>query len=330
MLQTIERLESDHYISAEEARLAYAAEAEQIGQTTCGYEVEVCTSAAKDMPLLNGLDSRADWREIIAIANAAQPYGFNVGIDGMYELSSPVGHPLSLIVATRGLVRMGLLPRRTTGLVTDHQNYGVAVDGVTLQRDHRDAITRLARVLELRGNTTPKRLRSPIVAAEPKQGHIAKPGWNIRGVAGVHLQGIEDIEEDNKTHWEGDRSRIEFRTLALRSLEQFEQLQVDSFVLVEAKMAPYTSELARLYRDFDYWLCEFFHDKGLPATLGNLAYEPTNIRLLKEYIEPFAALLEQGSCQAAIQKTDQVIEHLREVFGLHVLTEQITTEVSER
>ncbi len=296
-------LEDAGHISSDELNSGLAAEASGTPGHTIGYELEVLRSAGLDIPKAQGFSD--DIQE--SCRNEVSLYEFGVTEDGLYEIQSPYAqHPLSLAIATRGLIRTGWLPENTSGTITGHASIGTEVSGTAVRREELRLIHSL-RIVELLGASSPGRLMSPLDGATNND---AKKRWNCKGTAGVMAASLAD----GKSWWVGTNTRVEFRTLQYRNLEQWGTTLDTLYLLSRAQLTEPGNAAANIYNDFYNWTQEYFESHRLP--LFHYFIDLENVDEFRNYLKPYALHLKDGNRSALIERASSALLHLREEFNL--------------
>jgi hypothetical protein len=304
--KAIANFAADQLISQEEAGLALAAHAAGSDEHTIGYELEVLGTAKSDVPNI-GDEINADTAPTCELQ--VEPYEYIVGHEGLYELKSPPAqHPTPLVVATRGLARLGWLPAEAKGLVTSHVSVGTTLE-LEPDSDQHDGLITLLRAVEMTGGTNANRLIAPI--REASQGNFDTKWWNSRGRLGVDIPTGEKKGDD----WIGKSNRVEFRTLGYYSPNQFGRTLVNLFFLSRGLLAPPGSKPYEIYADFEAWFQEYLASNGLPN--GEDVILAGSVNALRNYLEPYVAHLNNatGKRQAVAARVSQAVFALSEEFG---------------
>jgi hypothetical protein len=329
MLEAIENLESDQRINALEADTARQAQAAGTKSHTIGYEVEIYPSATSEVPVLEEAtelkpELKAEY------VDALLSYGYTLGEDAVYELSSPSAkHPLALVVASRGIERIGWLPREAKGLVTAHVSIGSSENKLLRETSVTYRLINLLRAVDIAGGTTPGRLLAPVGGAEAMEKDDDRDtslfSWNKRGIAGV---AVSFNTED--TQWHGKNKRVEFRTMRYQSLEQFGLSLESLYFLSRGLLAGESNPASNLYNQFEDWFRDYQQANGLP----NIELNPdlledfdfTEPKALAEYIEPYADHLTSPSVdkKPLHDRINQTVTDLAEEFGMARIPTQLS------
>lgn len=318
MHAVIDTLHKADLLSDQERALAHAAQDAGTPEHTLGYEVEVLSSAADDVPKLNlpFLEHRE-----------AETLGYGVGTDGIYELQSPpANHPIALALATYAMTRAGWLPNGTAGRITAHVSIGtphiitdypqesIFAPGNAGYREHLTRFVTMIRAVELLGHTTVSRLIAPIRRAKDPEsddyGHTLM-AWNDKGWGGVKIYWNAELGQE----W-GNSNRVELRTFGFYSPEQFSKLLTTIYFLSRGLTSGPNSEARVIYGDYEQWLRDYLEDHRLPAfTVNNI----NTRREFASYIEPYVEHLASSDRSVLIAQTNATVDALTETFGLQHL-----------
>lgn len=313
MYSTIDKFASSGLINRDEAASACDAEAAGTDTHTIGYEVEVLASARPDISRAKNIRYNDDlyWK----CYDKLGPYGYDVGMDGLYEIQSPVAkHPHSLEVATRGLANYGWLPKKgTKGLVTSHVSVGTSINiGAEDYSTLLEHTTDILRAVEMFGGSTPTRLSAPLRSAFKGDDDIANKSWNQKGEYGVKMVPIGRM---NKTFiaWEGDNSRIEFRTLGYYNPKQYGAMLNAVYFLTRGLFTSDESA-GEIYDNYSDWIRDYYDANDLPRMVP---HEGSSRReVLDEYLSPYVDHLAHADLTDMRNKTSETIRDLQEEFRM--------------
>lgn len=312
MINTLAEFEANKFITSEEVDSSLTAIDAGTETHTIGYEVEVLESAREDVP--NIPDDEADIDTQERCEDALKPYGYHVGYDGIYELSSPAAnHPHALVIATRGLVRSGWLPDGTRGMVTSHVSIGTAEPMLGVEANQERLITMLRAIEQLRG-TTPNRLMSPFNYVNGRDLDTSYYAWDQKGQLGVNID-----DDTSYSSWEGRNNRIEFRTFGYYDPDQFGTVLDNTYYLSRGLLSRNNTSAADIYEDYEEWLRTYFDDADLPSVPTDALDNFARIHdkdLFRWYMEPYADHLAHGNKEPLRFKTRLAVLALREEFGM--------------
>lgn len=310
--QSIYPMQRDSLLTPEEGDLARKAQLAGNHSHTIGFELEVLESAARQLlpTPLNVMQARLRCEDTI------ERYHFGVFSEGVYEIASPYAkHPTPLRIATHGLVRAGVLPAESAGMVNAHVSVGSYLDAADMSTLPRFAT--LLRVVEQLDGTTANRLMLPVKKArEQGASDISEleATWACKGTAGVKISHkLDDYQQPN---WQAMTDRIELRTLGYYSPQQFGQTMDIIYTLSRGLTAdPGTPERKR-YDWFEAEVESYFDDHALPHSDRLMGRGVGTVKHLADYMQPFADHHRHTSKAILGQMAWSAVHDLREEFGL--------------
>lgn len=315
MIEALERLNQAGHISPDEAAEAKTAHLAGDPTFTMGFELELLPEGRINTPAIAprnlSVDGPRYWEEERQ-RDTIEQLGFKVEADGVYEAVSPVAsHPLPLAIATKGIVRAGLIPAETEGLeVTAHINLGSKTE-VQYNTPLFVQMIRLLRVLELSGGTTTDRI---LQSLRPGQGGEGRR-WHTRGIAGVSNTTLFG------TQWQGDAHRVELRSLEYRNPEQFGQTLDRAYHLGRALLSGGAAKT--VYDEFDAWFIRYQKANGITDITKMetkdrkhlLEFPDADFRsLLIRYFMPYLTHMDRADKSGLTDKLRHVIDNLRDIF----------------
>ncbi|HEY5442168.1 MAG TPA: hypothetical protein VIJ68_01370 [Candidatus Saccharimonadales bacterium] len=315
MIEALRKLGSDGFITPHEA--AVAAQAQELGDPsfTLGYELEVMPWAIDRMPALKSLRGRETTYGTQPVFDCvAQLFrlGYTADLqDGLYETQSPASqHPLALAIATKGLVRAGVLPSRAAETdVSAHVNIGMSTDVRTGSiRHHR--LIRMLRAVELTGGASPERLTRGTEETITTSSEVSQK-WHSRGVAGV------SFTANRNSQWPIDRARVELRSLSYRDPSQFGHTLEKIYFLGRGLLSGDDGQA--IAKGFDAWFMNYMKENGLRDISSSYANLQSNFKQnehMAAYITPFARHQESGDTTELAEEMTLTIDRLKEVYGM--------------
>ncbi len=267
---SMQMLQHNGYLAARELEAGLRLDNTGTPDYTIGYEAEILgnaifeTGTARALGLSRPCDDQPVIDHIVSKnRHRFADTGFTAAHDGHYEIQSPVAwHPKSLYLATVGIVRAGILPRRAKSVVTSHISIGFGRNELENPDEKIPNFLRILRVAEQLGGTTVGRL---MAACDPhSRTHRVLPerSWAQKGFGGVYVQDA-GLTEEEKT-WLGGNHRVEFRTLRYRNPQQLAVALEALYFLTRASLAQ-DNPLAELYRSFENRFREYTEANGLPG-----------------------------------------------------------------
>ncbi len=302
-------------ITSGEHAAAILAENSGTAAHTIGYEMEVLSSAAPDVPNIGPDYKDKDRKTVLERCRLdLATFGYGVDDDGVYELQSPVAtHPQSLATTTLGVVRRGWLPNESTGLVTAHVSIGTAESRRMLNL-REQAFIDILRAVELLRGSTPERLLSPVTKAQRVYSDRADYSWNCKGTLGVMLAPDAANYDPN---WQGGNHRVEFRTLGYYSTSQFSKILDGVYYLTRGLLAPLMSPPSIIATDYHNWLQDYFDAHKLPAATKTVREDDReNTAGLESYLRPYADHMATREHQILKVRTRASVLALQEEFAM--------------
>lgn len=324
--RSLDDLYHNGFISSDELGDAMRAQGYGSEYHTIGYEVEALPSAQADIAKVRDITTDVKLRSHRMAEYELNQYDYGVGSDGLYELQSPpADHPLALIVATRGLARMGWLPgdNGTNGRVTSHVSIGTPVDVSNLVKSSSDYgidflqdTALLLRNIEMIGGTTASRLAGPLRQANINRSPTAQYSWNQKGEYGFLADSIPPFRSFDDL-WVGTNDRIEFRTLSYYNPHQFSTMLNAVYYLTRGFLDINEPGANDVYLDHNEWMKNYCEDNDLPIDIympagGENVYTDE----LVEYLEPYVQHLLAGDLEAVRSRTNQTVHDIREELGM--------------
>jgi len=312
MLRELDRIHADGHITDAEHADARAAHLAAPWSTTIGYELEVFPSAAPDIP--RGKELHDNPYSING--SPVAPYGYVVGDDAYYELSSPHSrHPYALEVATRGLVRAGFLPDDSDGWVGAHVSIGHPILYPTRLQD---SFIRMLRMVELSGGTNAMRLSAPIRQAEAKSRLFSNCSWAVKGSLGVYALGQPEFpgrKQDSKTTC---KSRFELRSLAYDNPDQFGITLDLIYMLSRGVLAGKHTKAYSIWRDIEEWM---LFESDLPDHSSKRVWARASSQNngFASYLMPYVELLESGDNAPVAHRVLEAAKSIAQAVGLDQL-----------
>lgn len=331
MLAAARQMSSRGLLLPQEFDLAVNAHYTGSPEFTIGNEAEVMPTAIDRTPLLAGMDPDLTSDEhfydkpvVAACLSLLNDLGYAYnGYDGVYEIKSPVAqHPTSLAIATRGLVRAGLLPEQAAELdVTVHTSIGSSVPIQDGSATHY-RLVRMLRAVEALGASDEPRLMG-----ELKNELGDEYNWYKRGLAGVNLVVRHEADRDGQTTWwEGNNNRVEFRSLSYKNPGQSDR-SLELIYTLSRGLLSKDAAVAKVYAEYDAWLQNYQRRHGLtdisdPSNQelckipDEKAQRPRRASLLRLYLKPYAEHVKTADKTELTQKTDETVGRLQELFGI--------------
>lgn len=303
-------LEAERLITDEEALVAYSAEELGAPDHTIGCEFELMAGAIETTPKLipaKKFKYTPDRRFMIAeCRNSLAELGFGTDNDGLYEIKTPAAqHPVSLSVATRGLIRAGFLPDQSGCEVTTHISVGTQNRSIESQ-ETKVRLINLLRLVEMSGGSTVDRL-----VRDPKNSYIGTGGWNYKGRAGIETDAYPQADE---CRWEGNfNGRVEFRSLAYVDMKQFEQT-LDSVFFLSRALLSENEQASDIYAQFEAWFEDYRKQNYLSEVHVDKLHKIRFEKGLSHYIEPFAEHMEKADLTDLKAKTAETVDAVKAAF----------------
>lgn len=296
------------YLVEEEYITAADAHIQAPWKITMGYEAEVFQSALCDTVWSDvRYPTDDDWE---ALLEAASKCGYEVDDnDAIYELKSPYAkHPLALEIATRGVVKSGYLPYRSSGLVGVHANLGIYTEDIAL---YEDSFIRLLRMVELLRGTTARRLSRPVTLAVAKGTDIVDDkSWNCSGTLGVALEkGFSDPFPVSS------KARVEFRTLGYWDPSQLGTGLELLYYLGHGVTARPGSPLRQVWEELEQW---FKERTDLPDhdTHFSSFEDRDQLDSISTYLQPYASRIARNKNADIQQKVFAADLDIRHLLGM--------------
>jgi hypothetical protein len=307
MLRELGRMHADGLIDAAELQVARDAQLGSPWKHTIGYEVEVFPSAVPDIPEAQTLHN-----QIYSInGSCVQPYGYTVGSDAYYELSSPhAQHAYPLEVATLGLARGGYLPIDSEGFVGSHVSIGTTA---IVDDPAAGSLLRALRLVEMAGGTYAMRLSAPLRRAnELRLASIDTVSWGRKGELGLSINHDPTLFAGRSTDSTTTaKTRIEFRTLSYMNPEQFGGTLELLHLLSRGILSARHTSAHRAWEELEDWLT---HDSGLPDYPFD--WTTTRVSTVEPYLSPYIERIASGETDDIMNIVNQAASTIAESLGV--------------